>query len=262
MFFALKKICSFFLMPLQFSVLLMLLGLVLAAFTRRARLGRGLILAGLGLLLILSNKQVGMALLLPLETRYPAIPELSVGATLPPELASCRAIVVLGGGHSDTPGLADSHLLSTSALARIAEGVRLARLLPGVKVLCTGPGSVDRSSHAALLAGTARALGLEADRLQLLDSARDTEQEARTLKAALGSEPFALVTSAWHMPRAIALMRRQGLAPLPCPADFGARPNPDFRWNDWTCDLSGLERSTKAVYERIGFLWLWLRGKA
>lgn len=248
-------------MPLQFSIILMLTGLLMARFTRRERLGRGCVLAGLVLLLVLSNKQVGMALLFPLENRYAAIPELPASAALPPELAGCRTIVVLGGGHADTLGLADSHRLSSSALARIAEGVRLARLLPQARIICTGPGINGNTSHAALLANTARDLGVATDRLQLLDSPRDTEEEANAVKGLLRGEPFALVTSAWHMPRAVALMRRLGLAPLPCPADFGARPNPDFRWNDWTCDLSGLERSTKAVYEHLGLLWARLRNR-
>lgn len=262
MLFALKKAVSYFLMPLQFCVVLILVGTLLSVFTRRVRLGRGLVFAGLGLLLVLSHKQTGMALLRPLEARHPAIPELAAGAPLSETLAACRTIVVLGGGHVDTPGLADSQRLSASALARITEGVRLARLLPRARMICTGPGRAGYATHAAVLAGAARSLGVEAGRIQLLDNVRDTEDEARALAAALGPEPFALVTSAWHMPRTIALLRRQGLAPVPCPTDFIARPNPDFRWIDWTCDLSGLERSTKAVYEYLGLLWARWRGRA
>lgn len=262
MLFALKKAVSYFLMPLQFCVVLILVGTLLAVFTRRVRLGRGLALTGLGLLLVLSHKQTGMALLSPLEYRYPAIPELAAGASLPQDLAACRTIVVLGGGHTDTPGLADSHRLSSSALARIAEGVRLAHLLPQARVICTGPGQPGYATHAAVLAGAARGLGVGAGRLQLLENVRDTQDEARALAELLGPEPFALVTSASHMPRAVALMRRHGLAPVPCPTDFVTKPNPNFRWNDWTCDLSGLERSTKAVYEYTGLLWARLRGRA
>jgi hypothetical protein len=37
--------------------------------------------------------------------------------------------------------------------------------------------------------------------------------------------------------------------------------DPRFRWSDLTFDVDGLERSSLAVRERIGYLWVWLRGK-
>ncbi|MBX3750044.1 MAG: YdcF family protein [Opitutaceae bacterium] len=262
MLFALKKFVSYFLMPLQFSLGLILVGALLAVLTRRVRLGRILVFVGVGLLLVLSHKQVGMALLQPLETRYAAIPDVAPGAPVPAALAACQAVVVLGGGHSDTPGLAASHRLSASALARVAEGARIARLLPKARVICSGPGETGQDSHAAVLARAATALGVDPGRIELIADARDTEEEAAALARRFGAEPIAVVTSAWHMPRTVALLRRHGLNVVPCPADFTARPNPDFRWNNWNCDLSGLERSTKAIYEYLGLTWAKLRGRA
>lgn len=262
MLFALKKFVSYFLMPLQFSVGLILVGALLGLAARRARLGRILVFTGLGLLIGLSHKQVGMALLRPLESRYAAIPDVAPGAPLPADLAACRAVVVLGGGHADTPGLAASHRLSASALARAAEGARIARLLPQARLICSGPGQPGRPSHAALVATAIAGLGIDPGRIDLIADARDTEEEADALAARFGTAPIAVVTSAWHMPRTVALLRRHGLNVVPCPADFAARPNPDFRWNDWTCDLSGLERSTKAIYEYLGLTWARLRGRA
>lgn len=262
MLFALKKFVSYFLMPLQFSLGLILVGTLLGLLTRRVRLGRILVLVGVGLLVVLSHKQVGMALLHPLETRYAPIPDVAPGAPVPANLAACRAVVVMGGGHSDTPGLAASHRLSTSALARLAEGARIARLVPQARVVCSGPGETGHDTHATVLARAATALGVAPGRIELIADARDTEEEAAALARRFGTEPIAVVTSAWHMPRTVALLRRHGLNVLPCPADFTARPNPDFRWNDWTCDLSGLERSTKAVYEYLGLAWAKLRGRA
>jgi uncharacterized SAM-binding protein YcdF (DUF218 family) len=64
------------------------------------------------------------------------------------------------------------------------------------------------------------------------------------------------------MPRAAALFRRAGVNALPCPADFTARPNEDFRFVDLTWDTASLERSTWAVRERLGMLWVKLRRKA
>jgi uncharacterized SAM-binding protein YcdF (DUF218 family) len=260
--FWLKKAVTYVLMPLQFSLILVVTGLILLWFTRRTRTGRGLITAGVLLLLILSHKQVGLALLQPLESRYPAIPELAVGAALPADLAACRTIVVLGGGHADTPGLPAAQQLSASASSRLSEGVRLARILPDARLVLTGPGnSPGGETHAAVMARAATALGVSPDRLHLIDTPRDTEEEIAAVRTLLGDAPVAVVTSAWHLPRTMAYAQKAELKAVPCPADFSARANPEFRWNDWTCDLTGLERSTKGIYERLGLLWARLRGR-
>ena len=262
MLFWLKKAVSYWLMPLPFCLALMIAGVLLLRSARWSRLGRQLLIAGVLLLLILSNKQVGIALLRPLENQYPAIPELPAGAPLPAPLAACHTIVILGGGHADAPGLSATNKLSTSATARLMEGVRLARLLPDATLIVSGPGAGDGATHASVLAAAAVSLGIEPRRIVQIDTARDTDDEAQELKRRLGPHtPFALVTSAWHMPRAVALMRRAGLNPLPCPADFLAQAGADRRAGDWLFDLSGLERSTWAVYERLGTAWARLQGK-
>ena len=105
-------------------------------------------------------------------------------------------------------------------------------------------------------------LGVARERIVEIDTARDTEQEAAALKALSHGENVALVTSAWHMPRAMALCRKQGIEVLACPADYAAR-QPELRAIDFLkWNSEGLERSTRAVYETIGALWSRIRGKA
>ncbi len=262
MLFWLKKAVSYWLMPLPLCLGLMVAGILLLRSSRRPRAGRILLAAGALLLLVLSNKQVGAALLRPLESQYPALPEFAPGATLPPSLAACRTIVVLGGGHADAPGLPATAKLSTSALARLVEAVRIARLLPDATLLVSGPAAGSGATHASVLAMAAASLGIDPHRIVQIDTARDTDDEVQEVRRRLGpGHPFALVTSAWHMPRAVALMRRSGLDPLPCPADFLSRANADTRAGDWLFDVSGLEHSTWAIYERLGTAWARLQGK-
>lgn len=262
MFFWLKKFIAFWLMPLPLCLTLLVTGLVLLRSGRRARLGRILLAAGTLLLLILGNKAVSAALIRPLETSYPAIPELPAGRHLPADLAACRFVLVLGGGHGDTAGLSAVNRLSSAARSRLMEGIRLLRALPGARLVVSGGGAPGQPTHAAVLAEAALSLGVEPARVIRLDGPRDTEDEAEAMRELAGTAPFALVTSAWHLPRATALMRCAGLSPLPCPADFSARPSPGFRVSDYTWDTDSLERSTKAAYERLGLLWARLRGKA
>jgi len=257
MSFWLKKAVSYFLMPLQLALVLMVAGFWLGRLRSRARLGRFLLFAGLVLLLLASHKQVGLRLLAPLEAAYPAI----LDPARSPALARCQYIVVLGGGHADNAALPALQSLSGSALARITEAVRLARALPEARIIVSGPAVGDHPSHAAKLAAAAASLGVNPARFIKIETARDTEEEAAAARALVGSAPVALVTSASHMPRAAALFRAAGIDTLPCPTDFQARGNDEFRADDWTFDLTGLQRTTVAVRERLGLLWLRLRGR-
>lgn len=263
MLFWLKKVIGFWLMPLPFSLAMIMLGAVLWRFSARKKLGRGLALAGALWLLACSNVGVGTWLVSGLETRFPVQPVLVAGNPLPTPLARCRFVAVLGGGHSYTAGWPANHELSNSALARIVEGVRLVRQMPDARLIVSGPANASNGepTHARILAETAISLGVPSERIIEISTARDTEQEAVALRGIVGDAPLALVTSAWHLPRAMALCRRQGLDVLACPSDYSARP-PRVRAMDFvTWNLTGLERSTKAVYEHVGATWSRLRGK-
>lgn len=248
-------------MPVPLCLTLLIAGIVLLCLSKRVRLGRGLLIAGVVLLTLFSNKLVSYALLRPIEAAFPPIPEFVAEAPLPPALARCRYVVVLGSGHSDSPGFSANNQLSTSALARIVEGVRILRRLPEARLITTGPGEVGHVTHAATLARVATEFGVAPDRIILSESGRDTEEESQNVRALVGNAPIALVTTAWHLPRATGLFHRAGMDVLPCPTDHLARPSAKFSWGDVDWDPSSLERSTAAVRERIGYAWVWLRGK-
>jgi uncharacterized SAM-binding protein YcdF (DUF218 family) len=258
--FWLKKFVSFWLMPLPFCLTLLVAGVASDRAGRRRR-SRVLILTATALLLLLSNKWVSAELVRPLEERYPGIPELAAGQPLPAGLAGCRYVVILGGGHSDMPGAAATNKLSTSALSRLVEGVRVLRHLPDARLIVSGPAEGPNPSHAAVLEAAAASLGIDPARVTRIERAQDTEEEAAAVKAIVGSARIVLVTSAWHMPRAAALFRHAGVDLVPCPADYLAKTNADFRWNDLTWDAESLDRSTAAVHERLGLWWLEIRGR-
>jgi uncharacterized SAM-binding protein YcdF (DUF218 family) len=258
--FWLKKLVAFLLMPLPFSLALLVGGLLLARSARWARLGRRLVLAAAALLLLFSNRLVSTSLLRPLEARYPAVPEFAAGSPAPAAVAGCTFVAVLGGGHSDMPSLPAASQLSTSALARVVEGVRILRALPGARLIVSGPGDPGRPSHAAILAAAAESLGVDASRITLIDSARDTEDEAHEVARLAAGGRVALVTSAWHMPRAAHLFRKAGVNFVACPADFVAKGGTRLSLGNVGWDSESLVRSTMAVHECLGLLWLHLRG--
>lgn len=262
MFFWLKKLIGYSLMPVPFCLTLLVVGAILTR-TRRARVGRCLVGSGIALLLLCSNKLVSFWLIRPLEFQYPAIPELVAGTPPPTALTACRYVVVLGAGNGYTPGRPALSRLSVSAHGRIVEAVRLLRALPEAKlVLSGGPtGGASQPTHATVLAQSAISLGIDPARVIQFEHARDTEDEAAATKDSVAGQPFALVTSAWHMPRTMALFRHAGMEPLPCPAHFTGHDDGAWHWTDLLFDIESLERSTWAIRERIGLVWIGLRGK-
>jgi len=259
--FTLKKFISFWLMPVPLCLTLVVAGLILLLATKRTRLARGLLVAGVALFALFANKPVSIALVRPLEATFPPIPELAANTPLPAALQRCRFVVVLGSGHSDSPGFSANNQLSSSALARIVEGVRLLRMLPEARLVLSGGGEPGYPTHAVVLSRVAQELGIPVERMLRIETVRDTEDEAQAVRTLVGDAPVALVTTAWHLPRAAALFRRAGVDTLPCPTNYTARPNPSFRWGELTWDVDSLERSTAAVRERIGYTWTWFRGK-
>lgn len=261
--FVLKKFVAYWLMPLQTSLVALLVGAMLMRFERSRRAGGRLMTFGLVWLALMSNKGVGLALVSTLERQYPSQPSFR-SSPPPPPLSDCAAIVVLGGGHVDQAALSPANRLSASALSRLAEGIRLSHALPAVPLWLSGPkAEAGTATHAHILAQAAGDLGLPLARIRECDTGLDTEGEAAELAQKLGRVRIALVTSAWHLPRAVKLFERAGFTVVPCPADFAAKQNDDFRWDDYlSWDLSGLERSTKAVYEYLGLAWSRLRGRA
>ncbi|MEY4941302.1 MAG: hypothetical protein RIQ93_3037 [Verrucomicrobiota bacterium] len=260
MFFGVKKFVGFWIMPLPFCLALILVGLVLAGASRRRRLGRWLVVSGVGLLMLCSNHMVARALMRPLETQHAAIPEMQAG-TVPPALQACRYVVVLGSGNGQSPGLSATNELSSSALARITEATRLLRVLPEAKLIVSGPGEAREPTHAVVLARAGISLGIDERRIVLIEQALDTEDEARFVRKLVGDTPVALVTSAWHMPRTAALFRNAGVNALPCPADFLTHAVEQIRWTHFFWEVNALSCTTWAIRERVGYLWIWLRGK-
>jgi len=264
MLFWLKKVVGYWLMPLPFSLGLIVVGALLMKFTERRRLGRGLIIIGGLWLLVCTNAGIGTWMVRGLESQYPSQPALLENTSLPAPLARCDFVAVLGGGHTYVPGWPANHQLSPSAHARIIEGVRLVRQMPRARLIVSGPLNerVGGPTHARMLADVAVSLGVARDRIIEIDTSRDTENEAIAIRRITGDRPVALVTSAWHMSRSMALCQGQKIDAVACPADYCAQTDrmivSDFyRWN-----LGGLERSTKAVHEFIGATWSRLRGKA
>lgn len=262
--FLLKKIIAALLMPLSVALVFLWAGWWLTRKTSVSSWGRSYLFLGVLGLTLASNKGVGVLLLRGLEGQYPPQPAWTAGEPPPASLQACTAVLVLGGGHAGPKDLPPNSRLSASALARIVEGCRIAQALPNAQLWTSGPYlSAQEESHAEVLAAVAVQLGVSRDRLRLIESGHDTEGEAAAVRLMVTNDTrVALVTSAWHMPRAVGLFKRAGVDVVPCPTDYAVRLNPQAGFWDYAgCDLTGLERTQRAVYEYLGLTWAKLRGK-
>ncbi|TKI07498.1 envelope biogenesis factor ElyC [Martelella alba] len=252
MFFTLKKLVGGLLLPLPLLLLLMAAGLCLIGFTRRQKTGKCLLVLGWLALLLLSLQPVADHLLAPLETRYP---------TYQDRAAPIAYVVVLGGGYTFNPQWAPGSNLINNSLPRVVEGIRQYRNHPGARLVFTGAAANGNPvSSAAVAASVAESLGVPAKDIILLDKPRDTRQEAASVAALVGKAPFLLVTSANHLPRAMAFFQGQGLAPLPAPANQLAITSPLNVWERLLPSPLWLEHSERAWYETLGRIWQKISG--
>ncbi|NJD20844.1 MAG: envelope biogenesis factor ElyC [Gemmatimonadetes bacterium] len=242
--FILKKIAGALLMPLPALLILGIAGWILWARGRWKRTGQGMVAASLLLLSLVALTPVADALIRPLERAAPAFPGDSVGF-----------VVVLASGHTSDPALPPRARLSSAALVRLVEGVSIATSQPWSRLVLSGWGGADPKPNAEVYRETAAALGFPEARMVLEPRPRDTRQEAELLAPLLRGHPFALVTSASHMPRALALFRAQGLDPVPAPTGHLSKEQRAFDMLELVPDENALALARLAWHEILGRLW-------
>jgi uncharacterized SAM-binding protein YcdF (DUF218 family) len=239
--FLVKKIVGGLLTPPLIALALAVVGCMFYA-VRRRRAAAAFVLAGVAVAYVSSLDAVGLALLAPLELRYPPLaPSM--------DLANVRYVVVLGSSYRPHDSVPVTAALDYVGLMRIVEGVRLAKRLDAARLVVSGGGATGSAVGYAALA---RDLGISSDAIVLNETSLDTGDEARQVARLVGAEPFLLVTSANHMPRAVRLMERAGAHPIPAPTDqrVGASAKPV--WATLLPDAEGLRDTQTAVHEYLG----------
>ncbi|WP_232818174.1 ElyC/SanA/YdcF family protein [Zobellella maritima] len=209
-------------------------------------------LLSLTALLLLATRPVANALLRPLESRYP--PHQQASAPVPDD------IIVLGAAVVADPGLPLLSRLSQAGLARITEGVRLAHLYPEARLILTGYSGGEAMSSAELYGEVAQALGVAPERLLQLPQPKDTAEEASLVSPLIDQRQALLVTSASHMPRAMALFAAAGSRPHAAPVGHLAKESraglPSY---SYLPRARYLWRSETAWHEYLGSAWLRLQ---
>lgn len=253
MFFVLSKMVWFAVSPVNLAILLALLAALLA-FTRFARLARWVGVIALAALALMAFSPLPRLVMWPLENRFPQ-QQAAKGPV--------HGIVVLGGAI----GVARGDVVMNSAAARMTKAVELARLHPEAKLVFTGgaanlisPVTKTEADGAQLLFD---GLGLPRERMILEDKSRNTRENAiftRDLVQAKPGERWLLITSAWHMPRAMGVFRKAGFDIEAFPVDFLTEAELSKFVRVSGRAPRGLSIADDGFKEWVGLLAYWLAG--
>jgi uncharacterized SAM-binding protein YcdF (DUF218 family) len=194
------------------------IGLALVALHWR-RIGWWITAVTAFLLLAIALLPTDDLLMAPLENRFP-----------PPRSMPTRVDGIIAlGGVIDAERSASHGIPSIDSEAeRLTTLVKLARLYPSAKLVFTsGSASLfgDRPREADAAKSLLADLGMDTTKIIFERESRNTVENAIFSKRLAEPKPgeiWILITSAWHMPRAVGIFRQAGWPVLPWPVAYKA----------------------------------------
>ena len=149
------------------------------------------------------------------------------------ETSGADVIVLLGGAISQVPDVDGVGALCASPANRLLAAVRLQKML-NVPILVSG-GQVysDSGAEAEISARVLKSLGVPEDKILTETKSTNTTQNARYSAKILRDNNFTkplLVTSAFHMNRAMLVFNLNRFKPIAYPTDFTVAHNPTFHY--------------------------------
>jgi uncharacterized SAM-binding protein YcdF (DUF218 family) len=228
--------------PSNLLLLLVALGALALWFGWR-RLAAWLLYPGILALVLVGLLPIGEWLMLPLENRFPAVPE-------PPD--GVDGVIVLGGAVDRAVAEGRGLVAFDDGAEREIAMIELAQSYLKAKLIYTGRGNWPQF---VLRHGLA-------ERVVVEDRARNTYENAvlsKQLALPAPGERWLLVTSAAHMPRSVGVFRQVGWPVIPYPVDYRTTGDVEFlvmpdvarRWSEFH----------QAVKAWIGLVAYWLSGR-
>lgn len=254
MFFILSKLLGFFAVP---SNLVMMLGLVGAGllYTGFARLGWRLVIGSLLLLAVFGFSPLGNALMVSLEQRFPR---------WDPARGVPDGMVVLGGVVTPDVSAARNEVALNESAERLTAVAELARRYPKARIVFSGGSGAllyRDETEAEFAVRLLESFGIARERIATDDQSRNTVENAefsRRLAQPKAGERWLLVTSAYHVPRAVGVFRRIGFPVEAHPVDWRTRGSEDAL-RPFASVGQGLQRTDTAVREWIGLvIYRWM----
>lgn len=245
MFFFLSKILDVLLTPLGWATALVALGLF--GRGRGSLLRRVLGASGLIVLVGFSLEPVANALMHALET--PVVRTVKPGVTY-------DVVILLGGVTDDRVEATWGERAFNEQNERLLETYDRLRAGTAKNAIISGAAETDVSkklSEAQVLADQLIQWGIESSRIVVEDRARNTHENAVYSAAIVKAHAWSsivIVTSAYHMPRAVGCFEAEGLPVDALPVDFRSYAGP-YR-GELIPRAEHFEESSRAIREWFG----------
>lgn len=257
-FFFLSKVGWFLVQPLHSLLFCLLawLGCRRVGWRFGARLfGVVLLLYG-GAILLTPLPELALR---SLENRFP-VPQVEPG--------NLAGIIVLGGAtDSGAVAAARGQVVLNSNAERLTTVVALHRAMPELPIVVSGFSGRLRLrgwNEAEITQRLFQQLGVDMSKVRFEAESRNTAENARFTKELLGGggdaagRPWLLITSAAHMPRAVASFRSTGVPLLPYPVDYQTEPDNLL----WPREIGGsLSLAGRALHEWLGLAVYYVTGR-
>jgi len=246
-FYFFSKLFWFFAAPSHLLVWLVVVGVLLSA---RA-VGRILLALAAISFLLLMFVPVGDWALSLLEDQYPR----------PPWPAHVDGVLELGGG-LNAEIFKNRAVVGAPGEGRTVAAFELARRYPNAKIIFTGGAAPPLTPEAVVARHVFEQMGEAPDRVLFEDRSRDTWENfvfSKKLANPQPGETWLLVTSAFHMPRAMAIARRVDWPMQPWPSDYLTTHGFGIYRQDFGPNLANLDL---AAHELVGLVAYRLSGRA
>ena len=173
---------------------------------------------------------------MPLEEKYKYVS--------PEDVDRAEKIVLLLGGR-------ESNVLRGSEVLRIwhLSGGNMKVIISGTDPL------VATSEEAQAVRNFFIHRGVNPDDIIIEGKSRNTRENVINVQKIVEKKPFFLITSAYHMDRAIVEFERLGASPIPAPTDFKRRRIPVYRAFDFFPNAQNLRNSDLAFHEHLGVIY-------
>ena len=249
----LSKILPQLIYPFSLALLLLLLGIGFVLFGRR---WKGLLVVFISfVVLVVAGSPVSKSLYANHERSFPITP---VGSS-----PQGDAIVVLGG---DVAIPNSPRVTSQLNGNRLIHAYRLYRAGKAPVILISG-GNVFPQEGLDPEAFYSRRLleefGVPSDAILLESDSRNTHENAvrtRKILGAIGIDQILLVTSGFHMKRAVLTFEKSGFDVIPSPSGISVVDYAQPRLLDWWPSLGNLKRAQILIHEKIGLMVYRIRG--
>ena len=211
---------------------------------------------------LISTPFLPKKLLTHLENQYQPV-QLPIGSGDPTSAKdSIVNILVLGSGYDTDDRLSYTSQLNPSGLARLAEGIRMQRLIPNSKLIFSGYAGSQPLTTAEANSFAAQELGVDSTIISIICEPWNTKAEAQEYLRRFGTNyHLYLVTKAAHMPRAAMLFREAGLNPTPSPTDFNIKKNNiPSSYKDYFPSSKNIRWMEIVFNEYLGMLWAQMGG--